>query len=113
MKDSKKQSLVWKPWRIKTTSQTFYNEYRDKTCTDTKRDASGPTDHQHIPLVGAEATRSAFYPEGMCPNIAKFWTDEPLPGRTIALHDLAAILDILVVENPEDNTQYALQELPA
>ncbi len=87
MKDSKQQTLVWKPWRIKTTSPTFYKEYKNKTCTNTKRDASGPNDHYHAPLVGAESASSAFYPEGMCQSIAKLWSDELLPGRTIALQD--------------------------
>ena len=61
-----------KRWTIGTTSNTFFQFFRNKTCI-------GSHDHDHI--QGLETSRSAYFPWKLCRSIAQRWRHELDPQR--------------------------------
>ena len=65
-------NFIKKSWKVITTDQEFYNQFRLKSCLG---------NHQHEWLEGTATSKSAYYPEQMCRSIARFWRSMLLPAR--------------------------------
>lgn len=69
---SKADLLLQKRWLIGTTSNHFFQTYRNKTCV-------GNRDHDHT--QGLETSRSAYYPWKTRKSITQFWQKKLYPDR--------------------------------
>ena len=63
-----------KRWTIGTTSNTFFQFFRNKTCI-------GSHDHDHIQGLETSRIRSAYFPWKLCRSIAQRWRHELDPQR--------------------------------
>ncbi|CAL1161664.1 unnamed protein product, partial [Cladocopium goreaui] len=64
--------LLQKRWTIVTSSSSFFQTYRNKTCVG---------NHDHDYVQGLETSRSAYYPWKMCKSIAQHWRRELYPEK--------------------------------
>ncbi|CAL1129948.1 unnamed protein product, partial [Cladocopium goreaui] len=64
--------LLQKRWTIATSSNSFFQTYRNKTCVG---------NHDHDYVQGLETSRSAYYPWKMCKSIAQHWRRELYPEK--------------------------------
>ena len=65
-----------KSWKVLTTDQHFYNQFRLKCCLK---------NHDHDWIHGKETNRSAYYPVALCRSIARCWKAQLLPDRWIKM----------------------------
>ena len=64
--------LLQKRWTIATSSNSFFQTYRNKTCVG---------NHDHDYVQGLYTSRSAYYPWKMCKSIAQHWRRELYPEK--------------------------------
>ena len=61
-----------KQWMVRTTSSTFHQKFKTKTC---------PGGHRHSHVAGVETAKSSYYPWRMVKAIANAWQQELLSDR--------------------------------
>ena len=61
-----------KQWMVRTTSSTFHQKFKTKTC---------PGGHRHSHVAGVETAKSSYYPWRMVKAIANAWRQELLSDR--------------------------------
>ena len=69
-------NFLKKSWKVVTTDQLFYNQFRLKCCLK---------NHDHEWIHGKETNRSAYYPVALCRSIARCWKSQLLPDRWIKM----------------------------
>ena len=115
---SAKGNFIKKAWKIRTTSETFYAEFRLRVCLG---------NHTHEWLHGVETTKSAYYPPQMCAAIARNWRKHLLPDRwwrllwstelvddpgVLSLH-AAEVLPPVEVDGPPEEDDKSIEPEPS